>query len=413
MAKAPMIHGFVESGFEALKAQFERNFAERGELGAACAIYWKGAEVVDLWGGYRDCQARFPWEEDTLVPVFSTTKGLAAMAVAVAHSRGQLDYDEKVATYWPEFAQQGKERITVRQLLSHQAGLCAISEPLSAPIIANRDVLAEIIAKQKPAWAPGSLHGYHGISLGWYESELIRRVDPRRRSLGQYFQDEVARPLGVEFYIGLPREIPDCRVAEVKLYRASRMLFHLNKLPLRFVLATLNPWSLTHRALFNPRVRSPAGLPGSEFRYLEIPAANGFGHVRSIARAYSAFATGGGELGLRRDTLSALMSPAVPPSLGLMDQVLHVEMTYSLGYVKPFPGFRFGGSGAFGTMGMGGSFAFADPEAQVAFAYAPNWSDYYLRDDPREKALREAFYRCLREITMASGISPEMGPRTS
>jgi hypothetical protein len=166
-------------------------------------------------------------------------------------------------------------------------------------------------------------------------------------------------------------------------------------MPWRFVLAVMNPWSLTRRSLFNPRLQTPAALAGPEFRHLEIPAGNGIGQVRSIAKAYSVFATGGRELGLRAVTLSALAAPAVPPVQGLFDQVLRVETTYSLGYFKPCSATRFGSAASFGTFGMGGSFAFADPDAQVGFAYAPNRSGFHLWDDPRERALREAFYRCL------------------
>jgi CubicO group peptidase (beta-lactamase class C family) len=194
-AEAP-IHGTVAPGFEEVEAEFRKNFRERDELGAACAIYHEGEKVVDLWGGYRDLERRFPWQEDTLVLVYSATKGLAGMTVAVAHSRGLLDYDERVSTYWPEFAQGGKESITVRQLLSHQAGLSGLDKSLDLATIADPQRLAATIARQRPAWEPGTRHGYHGISLGWYEGELIRRVDPKRRSIGGFFQEEIAEPLG-------------------------------------------------------------------------------------------------------------------------------------------------------------------------------------------------------------------------
>jgi CubicO group peptidase (beta-lactamase class C family) len=402
-----MIHGFVAPGFEEVKAEFARNFAERGELGAACAAYWRGSKVVDLWGGYQDTLGQLPWEEDTLVPVFSTTKGLAGMTIAVAHSRGLIDFDALVATYWPEFAQAGKARVTVRQLLAHQAGLCALDTPLDARTLGDPKTLAAILARQRPAWLPGTRHGYHGISLGWYEGELIRRVDPLVRSLGQFFQDEIARPLGLEFYIGLPSEVPKSRIALVKDFRPIQMLFHLNKLPRRFVLALMNPWSLTSRSLLNPRLSRPGDMVRGEFLSVEIPAGNGIGQVRSIAKAYSVFATGGRELGLRRETLDALETPAATPRNGLMDQVLRIEMSFSLGYMKPFPGFRFASSDrAFGTPGMGGSFGFADPDEQVGFAYAPNRSGFHLWDDPREMALRKAFYRCLAgtEPARAAGV---------
>ena len=214
---AVQVSGWVAEGFEAVRAAFEENFQYRNEIGAACAVYHKGQPVVDLWGGWRDPKARAPWVEDTLVLVFSTTKGMASLAVAVAHSRGLFDYDESVATYWPEFAQEGKGDVTVRQLLSHQAGLSAIDEPMDLDLLGNPDRVAAAIAKQAPAWEPGRRHGYHGISLGWYESELVRRVDPQHRTIGRFFADEVASPLGLEFYIGLPDDVPDERIAVMQL----------------------------------------------------------------------------------------------------------------------------------------------------------------------------------------------------
>jgi CubicO group peptidase (beta-lactamase class C family) len=393
-----VVGGGVSPGFEEVRAEFERNFAERGELGAACAAYHAGEKVVDLWGGYRDEKERVPWEEDTLVLVFSTTKGVAGMAVALAHSRGFFEYDEPVARYWPEFAEGGKERVTVRQLLSHQAGLCAVDEPLTPEVLTDLDAVARAIARQRPAWEPGMRHGYHGITLGFYEGELIRRVDPERRSLGRFFREEIAKPLGLEFYIGLPPDVPDDRIATIKDFHPARMLLHFDTLPWPFVRAVLNPRSLSSRSLRNPKLNRPVDLGGPVLRHSEIPAGNGIGRVRAIARAYSVFASGGGELGIGRETLEALTEPASPPKHGTFDEVLRVETSYALGYMKPFPAFRFGGNRSFGTPGMGGSFGFADPDARVGFAYAPNRSGYHLWDDPREKALRDALYRCLERL---------------
>ncbi len=399
VAEAP-IHGTVAPGFEEVETEFRKNFPERDELGAACAIYHKGEKVVDLWGGYRDLDRRAPWQEDTLILVYSTTKGLAGMTLAVAHSRGLLDYDESVATYWPEFAQGGKETITVRQLLSHQAGLSGLDKPLDLKTIADPDALAATIARQKPAWEPGTRHGYHGISLGWYEGELIRRVDPQHRSLGRFFQEEIAKPLGLEFYIGVPPTVPDSRIAAIKAFRPVRMLLHMNTMPRGMVLALMNPRSLTSRSLNqikDKKVRSPADLNKPEFRAVEMPALGGVGQVRSIAKAYGVFATGGGELGITKKTLDALTTPATPPSLGIRDMVLHVDTSFSLGFIKPFPAFGFGSSEkSFGTPGFGISFGYADPDAQIGFAYAPNRMGFYSWGDPREKALRDALSRCLR-----------------
>jgi hypothetical protein len=190
------VDGRVGRGFEAVREAFVGNFTQRRELGGACCAYRRGEKVVDLWGGIRNKQTGEPWEQNTMVVVHSATKGLAAMTLAIAHSRGWLDYEERVCTYWPEFAQQGKERITVRQLLAHQAGLFAINEPVDRRIVADLDRLADVLARQKPAWEPGTRQAYHALSLGFYEGELLRRVDPQHRSLGRFFQDEIASPLG-------------------------------------------------------------------------------------------------------------------------------------------------------------------------------------------------------------------------
>ncbi|HYH88887.1 MAG TPA: serine hydrolase domain-containing protein [Solirubrobacteraceae bacterium] len=397
---AATVQGDVDDGYGPVADAFRRNFAERHEIGAACAVYRDGRNVVDLWGGYRDGVTRAAWEQDTLVPMFSTTKGVASMAVAVAQSRGLLDYDAPVAGYWPEFAANDKEHVTLRQLLSHQAGLCAIDTPLGLPDLVDLDRVAAVVAQQAPAWEPGTRHGYHGITLGWYEGELIRRVDPQRRTLGRFFAEEVAEPLGLEFFIGLPDRVPAERVARIHGYSPPEMLLHLHEFPARFVFAFLNPRSLTYRTFGNPRI---TGLVNEynrrELQRAEIPAANGIGEPRAVARAYGEFATGGRTLGLSEATLDALSRPAVPPSGGRMDLVLHIESVFSLGYVKPFPRFRFGSGAdlAFGTPGAGGSFGFADPDVGVGFAYAMNRTGFRLYDDPRELALRDALYRCLGE----------------
>ena len=391
------VDGSVERGFEGVRDEFARNF-ERGELGAACAAYHRGRKVVDLWGGVRDARTGAPWREGTVVVVYSTSKGLAAMTLALAHSQGLLDHDERVAAYWPEFAQNGKEDVTVRQLLAHQAGLSAMDRPLDLATIADRDALAAAIARQRPAWQPGTRHGYHGISLGWYEGELIRRVDPKRRSIGEYFREEVADPLCLEFYIGVPPEVSDARIAEIEAFQPWRMLFHLNTMPPGMVLALMNPRSLSSRSLNHMKLRSPADLNRTKFRAVEIPAGGGLGLVRSIAKAYGVFATGGRELGMYPDTLDALTKLAAPPSSGVRDMVLHTDTLFSLGYMKPFPSFRFGTSeSAFGTPGLGGSFGYADPDARIGFAYAPNRLGFYMWDDSREKALRDTLASCLKK----------------
>ncbi len=176
-----IVKGTVAPGFEGVRKAFEQNLITGNDTGAACAAYWKGEKVVDLWGGKKALGSEEPWEENTVVMMYSTTKGMAATAMAVAHSQGLFEYDKPVSKYWPEFAQNGKDAITIRQLLGHQAGLSAIKEELTPEIIGDLDTLSDILARQTPEWTPGDHSGYHAISLGWYEGELIRRVDPKHR----------------------------------------------------------------------------------------------------------------------------------------------------------------------------------------------------------------------------------------
>ena len=212
------ISGFVKPRFERVRQAFAANFEKGEELGAACCVFHRGEKVVDLWGGVRDKVTNSPWEENTMALVHSTTKGVAGLTMALAESRGLFDYDERVSRYWPEFRQFGKEGITVRQLLSHQAGLFALDVKIDKKLVRDLDHLGVVLARQKPAWRPGDRQAYHGITLGFYESELLRRVDPLHRSLGQYFREELAKPLDVDFYIGLPEEIPDSRLAPLQRF---------------------------------------------------------------------------------------------------------------------------------------------------------------------------------------------------
>ena len=384
------VRGEVAPGYEAVRRAFEENFERRGEIGAACAAFVRGEKVVDLWGGDRDPQQGLPWEEDTLVVVFSTTKGMAATALAVAHARKLFDLDERVSTYWPELAQNGKSEITVRQLLAHQAGLCCIDEPLDASVLADLDRLAAILAKQKPAWAPGQEQAYHSISLGFYENELMRRVDPKKRSIGRFFQDEIATPLGVDFHIGLPSNVPANRLASIQGFRRIDLLLHLRSLPPRFALAMMNPRSHSARSLGNPKLTGPEQIDTPEYRAVEMPASNGVGSARAIARVYSAMAQGGAELGIGEDTFRELTAPAT----SRRDRVLHLETAFGFGFLRPTSSSEFGSSRAFGTPGAGGSFGFADPEIGLGFAYVMNRMGFHIVDDPREKALRDAVRAC-------------------
>ena len=391
VAVSHSVEGQVSPGFEAVREAFADNFARRRELGGACCAYFRGEKVVDLWGGIRNKQTGEPWEKDTMVIVYSATKGLAAMTLAIAHSRGWLDYDERVCTYWPEFAQQGKERITVRQLLAHQAGLYALDEPVDRSIVADLDRLAVVLARQKPAWEPGTRQAYHAITLGFYESELLRRIDPRHRSLGQFFQDEIATPLGLDVYIKLPEEIPNSRLATIT---QPRLIDRLLGFPLRFTLEVMNRRSRIVRALRGSE------LPHDEQRIyarnLEIPSGGAVGTARAIAGAYSVFATGGRELGLRKETLNQLMAPAIRPTHGFYDECLKSDgIPFSLGFMKSTPALSFSSASSFGSPGAGGSLGFADPAFGVGYAYVTSQMGTALTGDPRDVALRDALYSAI------------------
>jgi CubicO group peptidase (beta-lactamase class C family) len=386
----PKIRGFVRPGFEAVREAFAENFSRRNELGAACSVYHRGEKVVDLWGGVRNAVTGEPWEEDTMVVVYSTTKGLAAMTLAIAHSRGWLDYDERVSKYWPEFAQQGKETITVRQLIAHQAGLFAFNEHVDVNTVADLDRLAVILARQKPKWEPGTRQAYHAISLGFYENELLRRIDPQHRSLGQFFQDEIATPLGLEFYILLPEEIPNSRLATVESPGFLKRLFGF---PIWLALAASYPRSNIYRALVtNPGSAIVHDDKHIYARNLEVPSGGGVGTARAIAKAYGVFANGGHELGIRPETLQALIAPAVPPQHGFYDECMKGEAKFSMGFMKPCAAWPFDHAGAFGHPGAGGSLGFADPESDIGYAYVTNRMGVSLTGDPRDLALRNALY---------------------
>ena len=409
-ARKPVeIHGFVREGFEAVREAFAENFTRRHELGAACCVYHGGEKVVDLWGGVRNKATGEPWQEDTMVMVYSATKGMAAMALAVAHSRGWLDYEERVCTYWPEFAQNGKETITVRQLLAHQAGLFAFDEPVDRSVVADLDRLAVVMARQKPAWEPGTRQAYHALTLGFYEGELLRRVDPQHRSLGQFFQDEIATPLGLDFYIRLPESIPNSRLATLTSPSPVAMLLGL---PIRLLLSSFNPHSNFYRALnVNPGTQVVLDERRIYARDLEVPAGGGVGSARAIARAYSVFATGGRELRLRPETLKALSAPAIPATHGFYDECVMGDVQFSLGFMKPSPAWPFGGDASFGSPGAGGAMGFADPEAGVGYAYVTSQMGTTLTGDPRDLALRDAVYSAIpgaagheaHTMTMAAG----------
>ncbi len=386
------VSGHAEEGFGAIADEFRRNFHERKEVGAACAVVVDGKPVVDLWGGHQDKKRTRPWTEHTLVTVFSTSKGMAATAMAVAHARGLFELDSPVASYWPEFAQSGKESITVRQLLAHEAGLAVLDARPDVATIADHVVLGRLLAAQTPKWLPGTTHGYHAVTLGWYESELLQRVDPQARRIGRFFADEVADALGVEFYLGLPDTVEPDRVATVLGAGMARQALHAHELPWPLFRRMMNPRSLTVKAMTTARIgKNLSDLNNRRLLEIELPSFNGTGTARAIATVYGELAIGGARLGLTAATIDELHRE-VPASF---DQVFGLDSAFAMGFMKAFPILPFGSSPkAFGHTGAGGSFGFADPDTAVGYAYAMNRAGYSLPTDPREIALRDALARC-------------------
>jgi CubicO group peptidase (beta-lactamase class C family) len=340
------VRGRIAPGWERLAEVFARNFATRGEIGAAVAVQHRGELVADLWGGIRDPATGAPWEEDTMVLVFSATKGISGLVMAWAHSQGWIDYEAKVADYWPGFAKNGKAEITLRQLLSHQAGLHAFHEKVDRDVIADPARLAAIMENEPPEWPPGEHYAYHTLSLGFYEGELIRRVDPAGRSLGTVLAEDLTGPLGAEVHVRVPEDLPDDRLARLVMPGIVRQVLGM---PIRMLPAMLNPRSHVFRAsMVNPGTLVAMDPDRVVLREVEVPAGGGVATARGLARLYGEFATGGRRLGLRPETLDALSAPAIPPRGGSLDMCLKSPVSYSLGFMKPFPLYPFGSPSAFG-----------------------------------------------------------------
>jgi CubicO group peptidase (beta-lactamase class C family) len=386
------IHGEVDEGFGRVADEFRRNFARRGDVGAALAVYREGRPVVDLWGGMRDSARGLPWQRDTMVPVFSTTKGIAALVLASLRSKGLLDWDERVAHYWPEFGAGGKDAITVRQLLAHEAGLAVVDTRIRTHHLVDGDELATILAAQRPAWEPGTRRGYHAISLGLYQNEIVRRVDPQRRTIGRILADDFAEPLGLSLHIGLPDHVDLDRIAVLGRLAPRAALRQLPGVPWPLAREMFNKRSATYRSLTNPALARAHRFTQRHVLTPELPSSNGVGTARSIAALYGAAATASPKLPIDAVTLDELAAPLTTPVR--TDLLLLARRAYALGFSRPVPDFWFGSPGgrAYGTPGLGGSFGFADPDARLGYAYAPNRLGIRLSDDPRETSVRRAVY---------------------
>jgi CubicO group peptidase (beta-lactamase class C family) len=386
------IHGKTATGFEGVRAAFEANFATGGEIGAGVCVYVDGEVVADLWGGHADPARTRAWDGNTLVNVYSTTKGMTALCAQQLIDAEQLDLDRPVAAYWPEFAAKGKQDIPVRWLLSHRAGLAAVREMLPGPALYDWTAMCEALAAEEPWWKPGEHHGYHALTFGWLVGELVRRIDGR--SLGTYFREEIAQPLSVDFHIGLPDALHG-RVGELSGFSPPDA--SVTPEELRLVKAAIaDPNGLSARAFANPAPQ-PGGANLPEWRRAEIPGANGHATASGVARVYAALACGGSLDGVTVLSPEGIDRCREVQSTG-MDRVLHLETRFGQGFMlgqdRPFAGFG-PNPRSFGHSGAGGSLGFADPEAGIGFGYVMNKLGPHLLLDPRAIALLEAVYAAL------------------
>ena len=381
-----VVGGHVEPGFERVRDAFTNNFEEHGEVGATYAFYVDGTPVVDLWGGERT-DTGAPYEGETLQVVFSSTKGATAACAHLLAQRGELDLDAPVVRYWPEFGQAGKEHIPVRWLLSHQAGLPTIDAVLSREEALAWEPVIHALEVQAPYWEPGVAHGYHAITYGHLVGEVVRRVDGR--SLGTFFHDEFAEPLGLDFWIGLPEDLEPRVAPMIPMDMAGATMADM-----------LGADSLLVRALnLNGALGGELGATANhrDFHAAEVPAANGIANARSLARFYAGLI--GGVDGGPSEPMLAAEQVAVARVLQTsgMDQVLsmpglEVESTIALGFWSASPFAPMGGVHAFGHYGAGGSLGFADPEHHVAGGYVMSKMGVGVSGDPRSSALIRTSY---------------------
>jgi CubicO group peptidase (beta-lactamase class C family) len=369
------ISGFVAAGFEPVREAFEANFEEGLELGAGFAAYLGDELIADLRGGFADRAQTMPWTERTLCPVYSTTKPVAALVIAMLVERGQLEYDSPVANYWPEFAAEGKGAITVAEAMSHQAGLPGFPDPIDAALWTDPPKIAELLAKQKPMWGRGEGSGYHPLTWGYIAGELVRRVS--RRSLGTILREDVCEPLGIDFWIGLP-ESEHGRVAQVLKPKAPTEFGERNE-ALRA--AFLTPWSAANRG-------------ATEWRRVEIPSANGHGTANALARLYSAYALKG-RIGETRVIAPATWEELTRERISGKDRILPGHASLAAGVMRNVDRLYGPNPNTLWHSGWGGSGAFGDPDAGLSGGYVMNKQGTHLIADDRRTRIIDALYRCL------------------
>jgi CubicO group peptidase (beta-lactamase class C family) len=392
-------HGFCEARFRAVREEFERNFEERAEVGASVCVLVEGETVVDLWGGLADRRPDRPWDRDTIGLVWSCTKGAVAVCAHVLVSRGLLDLDAPVARYWPEFAQAGKEDISVRLVLSHQAGLPAVRRPLRPGGLYDWDYVIECLAAEPPFWPPGTRQGYHAVTFGHLVGEVVRRVSGK--DLGRFFREEVAGPLGLDFNLGLP-EGDEGRVAPT----IRPDLPPEGEVPSRFLAAAGDNSQSVQALIVKNTGRAPGGreYDSPEAHRALLPSQGGITNARGLAGLYTPLALGGAWRGFRLVDDGTLVGMQAVSSALAVDAVLLIGLRFSLGFMKSSDNRR-GPAGArdslilseeaFGHAGMGGSLGFADPKARLAFGYTMNKQGRGVLLNERGQALVDATYRAL------------------
>jgi CubicO group peptidase (beta-lactamase class C family) len=392
------IHGSCASPFAEVRRQFERNFAEHGEVGASVCVTVDGERVVDLWGGATSSSGdALPWQADTLVGVYSCTKGMTAMCAHVLAARGRLDLDAPVANYWPGFARAGKEGATVRMVLDHSAGVPAWRDELPAGAAEDWDYMVRRVEEEPAFWEPGTRHGYHMLSFGWTVGELVRRVSGK--SLGRFLAEDVAAPTGADVWIGLP-EAEEPRVARFVPHRPDP------EAPTAFTRAIrADRRGLPALALLNQGRFNPASRAG---RAAEVGGAGGLASARGLADLYRPVALGGAPL-VDADGVARM---AEVSSAGARDATLGLATRFSLGFMKAMDNRRSDGdrdsmilsSSAFGHAGAGGSLGFADPACRTSFGYVMNRLGPGVLLNERGQGLVDATYRALGYRSDAAGV---------
>ena len=375
------VHGYCDPRFKAVKEAFAKNYKEDLEVGSSCAVTLNGKFVVDIWAGYKDAAKTKPWEKDTIVTVYSSTKVMTAICIHMLVDRGLLDVEKPVAKYWPEFAQAGKENLPVKYLLSHSSGLPGWDVPLKEKDLYDWNKITSLLAAQKPWHEPGMQEAYHSDTFGYLLGHLVLKITGK--SLGTFFREEVAEPLNADFHIGLPKA-HDSRVAELIP----------PKPPAGDGSETFDPESIAYKVLLNPLI-SPKSATSREWLAAEIPASNGQGNARSMARIGSVVACGGEVDGIRLFSPETL-EKAIQEQIYKTDLVLGGPIRYGLGWglvskenpVSPNSRTCYWG-------GWGGSRLIMDLDAKLCFAYAMNKMIQSLTGDPRTNKLGKAVYDCM------------------